>query len=261
MDLLLAGRNFYITGITGGIGRAIADSLRAEGALAHGCARSVDAIEHLTANLPADVREHTKLRAVDVMHPTALNRAVAEAASAVGRLDGVVACAGIGTSGGVLDTDNAVWEEQLCLKVGSVLNLFQAAEPWLHRSDRARAVIINGVTAHHPDPSMAAVSAGRAAVANLGRSLAVELASRVGVTVVNLGAIYTDRQLARWERLGNGRTFQDWVDEEVARREILSGRLGKPDEVASVVTFLLSPLANYITGTSLDVAGGSHGRV
>ncbi len=187
--------------------------------------RSLEAVEALIASLPADARDQSRLRACDVMNPAGLRHAVDEAASVRGRLDGV------------LDTDNATWEQQLSLKVGSVLNLFRAAQPWLEKSDLARA-----------------------AVANLGRSLAVELARRIGVAVVNLGAIHTGRQRACWERLGSGQTFREWAAAEVARREILLGRFGRPDEVAAVVTFLLSPRAGYITGTSLDVAGGSHGR-
>ena len=54
----------------------------------------------------------------------------------------------------------------------AVLNLFRPALPWLERSVMPRAVIVNGITAHHPEPSMAAVSATRSAVANLGRTLA-----------------------------------------------------------------------------------------
>lgn len=162
---------------------------------------------------------------------------------------------------GALETPNDRWRQQFDVKVIGALNLIRPAVRWLARSDAPRVVLINGVTAHHPEPSMAAVSACRAAVANLGRTLAIELSGRVGVTVVNLGAIMTERQRDRWEYATARPAFEDWVADQVSAREILAGRFGTPDEVAAVVTFLLSPRASYVTGTSVDVAGGSHGRV
>jgi len=261
LDLQMRGRQYYVTGISRGIGRAIAECLLAEGAHVHGCARSAEALDSFRDSLPSGLQSRVRVERLDVTDEEALAASVDAAGGIAGKLDGIVACAGAGVSGTALETSNAEWMQQFEIKVSSVLNLVRPAVKWLDRSDVPRAVIINGVTAHHPEPSMAAVSASRAAVANLGRTLAVDLAGRVGVTVVNLGAILTDRQRARWQHGSPDTPFEEWCAQQAVDREILTGRFGRPAEVAAVVTFLLSPLASYVTGTSIDLAGGSHGRV
>jgi len=260
MDLGISGRHYYLTGISGAIGSALTQVLVAEGAVVHGCARSDEGLRRLAATLPAKAAALAQLDVVDVTDEVALAESVAEAGAVAGRLDGVVACAGAGVTGSTLGSANEVWLQQFSVKVLGVLNLVRPAVTWLERSDRPRIVILNGVTAHHPEPTMAVVSACRAAVANLGRSLAVDLAGRVGVVVANLGAVQSERQVARWQSLAPDQPYEDWLAGEVARRGILVGRLAEPDEVARVLAFLLSPLAEYVSGTSVDIAGGSRGR-
>ncbi|MDR0284310.1 MAG: SDR family oxidoreductase [Propionibacteriaceae bacterium] len=257
MDLQLAGRAYYVTGLSRGVGSAVARALLAEGAFVAGCARDATRLGQWYAGVPDDQRDRVLVAAVDVLDADRLAAAVATAARRFGRLDGVVAGAGTGTAGGVLDTLPAQWDAQLRLKTHSVLNLVRPAVPALRESDAARIVVINGVIAHVPDSGHAATSAARAAVANLTRSLAVELAPAVLVNAVNLGAIMTDRQRERYEASGMGQSIDEWAAGEAARRGILVGRLGQVAEVVPVVLLLLSPVSSYLTGTAIDVSGGS----
>jgi NAD(P)-dependent dehydrogenase (short-subunit alcohol dehydrogenase family) len=145
----------------------------------------------------------------------------------------------------VLGSPAALWDDQLRSKVHGVLNLVRPAVTWLAGSDAGRVVLINGVTARVPEPSMAAVSAARAAVLNLGRTLAVQLAPRICVTVVNLGAILTARQHARFEASGSTLPFEDWCTREAHRRGVLprqarhAGRGGAHGRVVAVPAGLL----------------------
>jgi NAD(P)-dependent dehydrogenase (short-subunit alcohol dehydrogenase family) len=173
----------------------------------------------------------------------------------------VVASAGAGATGGVLNTPYAVWQEQFEIKIGGTLHAVLPAVPALTRSGAGSFLLINGVTAHAPEPGMAAVSSLRAALANLIRTLATELGpAGVRVNAINLGMIMTERQFARYAASGTGNTLAQWCAEEVDRRGVLLGRPGRPEEVAPVAALLLSPLCSYVTGTSIDVSGGSGGR-
>jgi len=261
LDLKLEGRVVYVTGGSRGIGKAIVTTLLSEGAYVGTCARNRAELEQLRDSLPESVRSRLAIQECDVRNPEAVREAVANATEQFGRLDGIVANAGFGTTGRVLETPISEWMTQYEMKLLGVLNLVQAAAPALRQSDAGRVVIMNGVTARVPDSEMAAVSAARTAVSHTAYLLATEFASDgICVNVVNIGAIETNRQRARFERSGSSMTYSAWAKQEAERRGIILGRFGRTDEVAPLVMLLLSPLSSYITGSSIDIAGGLNAR-
>jgi NAD(P)-dependent dehydrogenase (short-subunit alcohol dehydrogenase family) len=257
VDLGLAGRAFLVTGGSRGVGYAVVSVLLAEGALVATCARDGDALRAAWRRLPSADTARLLLRACDVRDRPRMSEFVTQAASQFGRLDGVVANAGAGAAGGVLDTPAATWDAQFSLKIHGILNLAVPAVPHLSGSRAGAIVIVNGVTGKAPEPDLAAVGAARAAVLNLALCLARELAGRqIRVNVVNLGPIVTSRQRARHAAAGSTVSFEAWCESEAVRRRVPMRRLGEPSEVAPAVAFLLSPAAGYITASTLDVAGG-----
>jgi NAD(P)-dependent dehydrogenase (short-subunit alcohol dehydrogenase family) len=252
VDLGLAGRAYVVTGGSRGIGRAVVATLLAEGAHVATCARDATALRDTWADT-----DRLLIRAGDVRGHEAMRVFVAEAAAEFGRLDGVVTNAGTGATGGVLDTSPKVWRDQYDIKLAGVLNVVEPSVEHLAVSDSGAVVLVNGVTAHTPEPDMAAVSAARAAVGAVATMLATTLGLRgIRVNTVNLGAIRTDRQLDRYEASGSDLDYDEWCAREALRRGIPAGRFGLPEEVAPVVAMLLSPLSSYVLGATVDVAGG-----
>ena len=257
MDLRLEERVVFVTGGSRGIGRRIVEDLLKEGARVGTCARSMPDLEQLRDSLSESVRSRLMIQECDVRSSEAVRRVVDNTIQQFGRLDGVVTNAGIGISGRVMDTPPDVWVSQYEMKILSVINTVQASAAYLRQSDAGRVVIMNGVTANVPDPEMAAVSASRAAVSQVAHMLAVDLAADgICVNAVNIGAIETNRQIERYKISGSSLDYSDWAKKEAERRGITLGRFGRVEEVSPVVMLLLSPLSSYITGSSIDVAGG-----
>lgn len=254
MDLQIRNRVFIVTGGSKGIGLAITKSLVAEGAKVAICARSPDALENAKELFPTD---HLFAREVDVLDEEAMSAFVQTVRHRFERVDGLVANAGAGISGTIFEATKDDWIDQFSVKILSVTNVVSPALPFLKHSDAGRIVIMNAVTATRPEPSMAVVSAARAAVENLAQTLATELVSdQICVNTISLGAIETDRQRERYKKSGSDLNYDTWRRDQAIRRQIALGRFGTPEEVAPFVALCLSPLSSYVTGATIRISGG-----
>jgi 3-oxoacyl-[acyl-carrier protein] reductase len=253
MDLELTGKRALVTGATRGIGRAIAGRLAAEGCALAICARDGDEVERAAAEL-GDGGATVHGAPVDVTDAQALERFVVDAGDALGGLDLLVANAG-GAAGGerLADAGAEDWRTTLELNVVHAAIAARAATPLMRDAGGGAMVFIASISGTRPQPR-AQYAAAKAAEIHLAVSLARELGpDGIRVNALSPGSILFP--LGGWDhrRRNDTGAFEQWVHDEFPL-----GRLGRPEEVADVACFLLSPRASWISGTNIVVDGAQN---
>lgn len=229
----MSARHVIITGAGSGIGAATAARLRRDGARVFGVDRKggVDL-------------------AVDVAEAGASERIVAAALAAMGAVDGVVACAGVSRAERVDGHSDAFWDEVMAINVTAVFRLIRAALAPLKASGRGRIVTIGSTMSSFGAPGLVAYAASKHAVLGMTRALAAELGpDGVAVSCVQPGAIDTPMTAPAFAA--------DPAFGEFWRAKAPLGRLGKPEDVADVIAFLLSDDARFVSGHGIFVDGAA----
>jgi NAD(P)-dependent dehydrogenase (short-subunit alcohol dehydrogenase family) len=254
MKLGLEDKVIVVTGGSSGIGMATAELLLEEGARVAICGRD----EQRLANAAARLGESERLLSAraDVLDTEQIAGFMAEVFERWGAVDGLVNNAGQSRMSTYATTTDDGWREELDLKFFGLLYPTRAAEPHLRASDVGAIVNVNAVLARQPERRLVATSAARAGALNLTKSLSVELAPDIRVNAVLLGLIDSGQWRRRYQQADNGQSYEEWCAELAADRGIVLGRLGRPDEAATMIVTLLSPRVGYVTGTTVEVAGG-----
>jgi NAD(P)-dependent dehydrogenase (short-subunit alcohol dehydrogenase family) len=253
VDLELEDKVVLITGGSSGLGKALAEQLVIEGARVAVMARDAERLAATGEALRASGGEVLDF-AGDVRRIEDLTRFVEAVANRWGRIDGVANNAGELAGGSFADHDDAVWEQDLELKLMGAVRLTRLALPALRES---RGAVVNtlAISGKAPDALSTPTSVSRAAGLALTKALSRELAPEgIRVNAVLIGVIESG-QLERYAAAA-GITPQAYYERMVASTGIPLGRVGHPHEFASLASFLLSPRASYVTGTGINLDGG-----
>jgi NAD(P)-dependent dehydrogenase (short-subunit alcohol dehydrogenase family) len=256
MELGLTGRRAVVTGGSKGIGLAVAEELVREGAAVAICARDPDEVAAAAKRLRelGDAVVHDQV--ADVTVPEQVDALIATSADALGGIDILVNNAG-GAHPGTFETlSDEDWHGDLDVKLFAQIRCTRAALPHLRRSPAPRVININAVYAKYPDPRFFATTVNRAACLNLNKALAIQYGPEgILVNSVNIGFVVTPQ----WDNIRSKRApelSQEEFFAALAAEEVPLGRFGDVSEVSGLVAFLASDRASYLTGTSIDVAGG-----
>jgi 3-oxoacyl-[acyl-carrier protein] reductase len=239
-----------------GLGRASAEALARDGYSVAICARGGAALRETAQAIQQSGGVVLPIEA-DLRRADDVTRTVEATVQAFGGLDVLVTNTGGPPSGPFLSLDEHAWADAIDSLLLSVVRLCRAAIPHMQARGGGRIIHITSISAKQPIPGLVLSNALRAAVTALAKTLAAELApDRILVNCVAPGYTRTDRVV----ELSNQAATREGISPEAVERrtvgQIPLGRMGEPAEFASVVAFLASPAASYVSGVTIQVDGG-----
>ncbi|MBX5477953.1 MAG: glucose 1-dehydrogenase [Pyrinomonas methylaliphatogenes] len=244
----LNGRVALVTGATSGIGRAVARRFAREGARIVAVGRRAGALQELVGEIRGAGGEAAGVCA-DVTREAP--RIIDEAMASFGALHVLVNAAGAIANGTIENTTLEDWDRMFDVNVRAVFRLMQLAVPHLERT-RGNIVNVSSVTGLRAFPGVLAYCAAKAALDQLTRCAALELAPKgIRVNAVNPGVVRTELH-----RRG-GMSEEDYAAFlERSKQTHPLGRVGEAEEIAELILFLASDRASWITGVTYAIDGG-----
>lgn len=236
------GKVALVTGASGGIGKAIAEALHAQGATV---ALSGTRLEPLEA-LQSELGERSAVHATNLSDMEAVDALPKAVEAAHGSLDILVNNAGITRDNLFMRMKDEEWEQVIAVNLTASFRLCRAALRGMMKRRWGRMINITSVVGTTGNPGQGNYCASKAGLVGMSKSLAQEVASRnVTVNCVAPGFIATPMTNA----------LNDQQKERILQT-IPAGKLGDPVDVAAAVSYLASDAAGYVTGQTLHVNGG-----
>ena len=255
MKFNLQNKVAIVTGATQGIGLATAHALAAEGASVVIAARGRERLDAAVAAIKAGGGKVAAVQA-DISREADCTRVVKEALAAFGRIDILVNNAGVSSRGAFESVTDATWQSDFDLKLFGAIRLTRLVIPEMRKQGGGRIINLTNVGAKQPPAQSMPTSVTRAAGLAMTKALSKEFApDKILVNTVCIGLIRAGQHETKAAKAG--RNVEDMYVE--MGKTIPLGRVGLAEEVANVITFLASDAASYVTGTSINLDGGTSG--
>ena len=247
MNLELSKKNAVITGASKGIGKGIAMNLAQEGCNVAICARGKESLESTRQEL--EQKGITVFASVcDVGDRKQLTEFLENSKEKLGSIDILVN----NVSALRFGDEDEDWEASINLDLMASVLATKTVIPWMTEAGGGSILFVSSISALESG-SPPSYAAAKAAIVSYSKTMAIQLApNKIRVNTIAPGSIEFKGGL--WDQMKqNNREFYD-----MALNSIPSGRLGTPDEIGKVASFLVSPCASWVTGTCLSVDGGQH---
>jgi 3-oxoacyl-[acyl-carrier protein] reductase len=251
MDLSLTAKVAIVTGSSKGLGLASAKALAAEGCRVCICARGADPLEQAAAELRALAQPQSTIAVqADLATPDGADKVVAATVQAWGSVDILVNNVGAAKGNEIADTPDEVWEEAFDQTLYPAIRMSRLVVPLMRARKSGSIVMIASIWGRESGGRMT-YNAVKAAEISLAKSMAQQLAKDgIRVNSVAPGSILFPG--GSWDRR---RQADPTGIAEFVRRDLPFGRFGRAEEVGSVVAFLASPRASWISGSCVPVDG------
>lgn len=257
MDLGIKGRVGLVAASSRGLGFEAACRLVDEGVKLSVCARSGQALQDAAERLRGRCQTEIMDMVCDLTDERQVREWVDKSADRFGSVDILVVNCGGPPPGSFLEHEVEDWRRAVDLNLMSAVFLTKAVVPYMIERAWGRIVFITSISIKQPIDGLILSNSVRAAVAGLAKSLANELGKHgILVNCVCPGYFLTDRvkELAEKQAAKTGSTSQDFIDKWASANTL--SRVGDPKEFGSLVAFLCSERASYITGSAIAIDGG-----
>ncbi len=257
MDLGIKNRAALVTGASTGLGFAAAKALADEGVRLAINSRSEEKLKKAAEAINKACGSKPLILPGDLAQSNIPEKLIADMTNKFGSVDIIVSNAGGPPAGMFFDHDKTIWQKAAELTLFSAINLVRAAIPSMKKNGWGRIIFITSISVKQPIGNLIMSNTYRSGLTGFAKSISNEFASS-GITVNTVCPGYTKTErlqsLAEYEAGESGQStdeiYQAWA------ANVPAGRLGEPEELASLITFLASAKAAYINGTAIPVDGG-----
>ncbi|MED3660864.1 SDR family oxidoreductase [Ureibacillus sp. FSL K6-8385] len=259
MDLGLENKVAVITGASKGIGLHTALQLVKEGAKVAICARKPEGLKEAKEWIKGQTGKEVFTIAADVTKEEDCRRLIEETVAHYGKLDILINNAGTSAAYSFEEVDAPLWQADLNLKLFGAIYCSKYALPYL-KEKGGSIVNVTASIAKTPGEKSLPTTVSRSAGMALTKAMSKDLGKyNIRVNTVCIGLIRSRQIEEKWKREMPDAAWEEYS--KTMGKAIPLGRIGETEEAAKVITFLVSDAASYVTGTSVNIDGGSAGTL